>query len=170
MVFAAAAVMTLGALPGREHTVVTDASPRVEQLEAAVAASPSDLPLRAELVQAYLDGRSPGLAWSVVAEAPESQRREPAIEHLAARVLIEQGDAKGALALERSVLATCGDEPGAQSEHDGCDFWLIVSATRRAGILQELVQQGVDDAIAHPEASLVAYHKATHEARLAVAE
>jgi hypothetical protein len=174
MVFAAAAFMTLGALPGREHTVVADASPRVEQLEAAVAAKPSDLALRAELVQAYLDGKSPGLAWSVVAEAPESQQRQPAIEHLAARVLIEQGDARGALALERSVLATCGDEPVAETDgtsaHDGCDFWLIVSATRRAGILEELVHQGVEDAIAHPEASLVAYHKATHEARLAVAE
>ena len=45
---------------------------------------------------------------------------------------------------------------------------VIVSATRRAGILDALVKQGVDDAIAHPEASMVAYHNATHEARLAV--
>jgi hypothetical protein len=173
MVFVAAAMMTLGALPGREHTVVSEAAPRIERLEAEVAAHPSDVAIRGELVQAYLDGRSPGLAWSVVTEAPESQQREPAIEHLAARVLIEQGDAKGALALERSVLATCGDEPvgsASNAGRAGCDFWLMVSATRRAGILEALVQQGVDDAIAHPEASLVAYHNATHEARLALAE
>jgi hypothetical protein len=170
MVFVAAAVMSLGALPGREHTVVSEAAPRVERLEAEVASHPGDLSLRSELVQAYLDGRSPGLAWSTLAEAPASQQHEPTLEHLAARVLIEQGDANGALAMERSVLSTCGDEPSAGAAHSGCDFWLIVSATRRAGILEELVHQGVDDAIAHPEASLVAYHKATHEARLAFVE
>ena len=59
------------------------------------------------------------MAWSVLAAAPASQQHEPTIEHLAARVLIEQGDAKGALALERSVLSTCGEEPTAA----GCDFW-----------------------------------------------
>jgi len=170
VVIAAAAVMTLGALPGREHAVVGDAASRIERLEADVAAHPGDLALRTDLVQAYLDGRSPGLAWSVLEEAPAWQRVQPAAQHLAARVLIEQGDARGALALERDVLASCGDEPSANAAEGGCTVWLMVSATRRASILNELVQDGVDDAIAHPEASLVAYHKATHEARLAVVE
>jgi hypothetical protein len=170
MVVVAAAVMSLGPLPGREHSVVAEAGPRVERLEAEVASHPSDLAVRSELAQAYLDGRSPGLAWGTLADAPESQRQAPALEHLAARVLIEQGDTRGALAMERSVLATCGEEPSAEAAHAGCDYWLIVSATRRAGILEELVHQGVEDAIAHPEASLVAYHKATHEARLAFVE
>jgi hypothetical protein len=39
---------------------------------------------------------------------------------------------------------------------------------RRADILRELVSLGVEDAEAHPEASLVAYQNATREARVAV--
>lgn len=167
MVFAAAALMTMGALPGREHAVVA-AGPEVLRLEAQLASRPHDISLRTALAQDYLDARSPGLAWRVVAETPEAERTEPAIQHLAARVLIEQGNATGALAMERSVLATC-DSSAARSP-SGCNFWLVVSATRRAEILQALVTSGVDDALAHPEASLVAYHKATHEARLAVME
>jgi hypothetical protein len=88
---------------------------------------------------------------------------------MAARVFIEQGRAQEALALERSVLGTCGTDTSAPMAA-GCDFWVIVSATRRAGILEQLVKDGVEDAIAQPEASLVAYHKATHETHLAVAE
>lgn len=165
----AGAVLMLGGLPGREHAVVASAGERVERLEADVAAHPGDLASRTELARAYLDAQSPGLAWRAIAEAPEAQRGEPAVQHMAARVLIEQGKANEALALERSVLATCGAEPSTVSGR-GCDFWLIVSATRRAAILQELVQHGVEDAIAEPEASLVAYHNATHEARLTVVE
>jgi hypothetical protein len=160
----AAAILTLGAQPGREHAVVGSGA-QLEHLEAQVAAHPSDLTSRTELARAYLDAESPGLAWGALADAPELQRQDPALQHMAARVLIEQGKAKDALALERNVLATCGTEASSR-----CDFWLVVSATRRAGILQELVQQGVEDAIAQPEASLVAYHNATHEARLAVVE
>jgi hypothetical protein len=170
MVFAAAALMTMGALPGREHTVVADAGPEVLRLEADVAAHPADLSLRTELAQTYLDARSPGLAWRVLAETPDTERSEPVVQHLAARVLIEQGKAGEALAMERSVLSTCTEDGAVERTREGCNFWLIVSATRRADILEELVTSGVDDAIAHPEASLVAYHKATHEARLAIAE
>ncbi len=169
----AAAVMTLGSLPGREHPVFAaaeggGAGDRVERLEAQVAAHPGDSVSRTSLAKSYLDAGSPGLAWRTLAATPDAQRHEPGIEHMAARVLIEQGKAKDALALERSVLATCGNDVG--SAVPGCDTWLIISANRRADILQELVQQGVEDAIAQPEASLVAYHNATHEARLAVAE
>jgi hypothetical protein len=132
-----------------------------------VAAHPEDAVSRTSLARAYLDAGSPGLAWRALAGAPAAQQHQPAIEHMAARVLIEQGKAKDALALERSVLATCGGDP---SPANGCDTFLIVSATRRADILEQLVAQGVEDAVAQPEASLIAYHNATHEARLAVAE
>ena len=165
VVFAAAALMAMGAIPGREHAVVA-AGPGAERLEAEVAAHPDDLALRSDLARLYLDARSPGLAWRVVAGTPERLQGDPAVQHLAARVLIEQGDATLALAMEKNVLAACGGERPAS----GCDFWLLVSATRRAEILEALVTSGVDDAIAHPEASLIAYHKATHEARLAVVE
>ena len=42
MVFAAAAVMTLGALPGREHAVVAAGEGRALRLEAEVAAHPAE--------------------------------------------------------------------------------------------------------------------------------
>jgi hypothetical protein len=173
VIFAAAAVMTLGSVPGRERAVVADAGARVEALEAAVAAHPAELASRIELAQAYLDVESPGLALSTLSSAPESQQSQPQVEHMIARVMIEQGRAKDALALEEKVLSTCGgDLPsvGHPATATGCDFWLVVSATRRAEILAQLVQRGVEDPIAQPEASLVAYHNATHEARVALVE
>lgn len=170
MVFAAA-ILTLGALPGREHAVVRGAGQQVERLEAQVAAHPTDSASRIELARAYLDAASPGLAWSALASAPDAQQRAPAVQHMAARILIEQGKASQALALERGVLATCAQDVSDGRVHEpGCDFSLVVSAARRANILQELVKQGVEDAIAQPEASLVAYHDATHEARFAITE
>jgi hypothetical protein len=164
----AAAVMTLGTLPGRERAVFAagENGERALRLEAQVAAHPEDIASRTELARAYLDAGSPGLAWRALSETPQVQAHAPQVLHMEARVLIEQGKAKDALALERSVLTACGDDPSAPGE--GCDFWLVVSASRRAAILQELVVQGVEDAIAAPEASLVAYHNATHEARLSV--
>jgi hypothetical protein len=165
-----AAILAMGSLPGRERPVVTTAGEHVEQLESRVAAQPTDVASRNELARAYLDAESPGLAWSTLADSPAAQRSEPAVQHMEARVLIEQGKAKEALALEEKVLATCGGDPSSPSAAPGCDFWLIVSATRRASILQELVHAGVQDTVAQPEASLVAYHNATHEARLAVAQ
>jgi hypothetical protein len=169
-VVSAAAVMTLGTLPGRERPVFVAGAngERALQLEAQVAAHPDDMAARTELAHAYLDANSPGLAWRTLTQTPDSQRHNPAIEHMQARVLIEQGRANEALAFERSVLSTCGSDPSATAP--GCDFWVIVSATRRAAILEELVHQGVEDAIAQPEASLVAYHNATHEARLTVTQ
>jgi hypothetical protein len=86
------------------------------------------------------------------------------VDHLYARALLDQGRAVDALAVEERVLDACTPRMGAGS----CDTWLIASATRRADILRQLVQLGVEDANAHPEASLVAYHNATREARLAV--
>jgi hypothetical protein len=173
-VFGAAAIMTLASSPGRERAVVADRGSKVEKLEATVAAHPAELRSRIELAQAYLDADSPGLALSTLSGAPASQQSQPTVEHMIARVMIEQGRAKDALALERRVLDTCGGDEMPSIAHPttpaGCDFWLVVSATRRAEILEQLVQRGVEDPLAQPEASLVAYHNATHEARLAAVE
>jgi hypothetical protein len=164
----AAAILTMGSLPGREKAVFAAGEPRplVERLEAEVAAHPGDIQSRTALAHAYLDGGSPGLALRTLAEAPGPQRDAPAVQHMEARVLIEQGKAADALALEKKVLATCGD---GSTTVAGCDSYLVISATRRADILGELVQRGIEDAVAQPEASLVAYHSVSHDARLAVA-
>ncbi|HEY2510626.1 MAG TPA: hypothetical protein VGI39_07215 [Polyangiaceae bacterium] len=131
-------------------------------LEAEVAASPSDDAKLRALVQAYLDARAPGMALAVLERTPQPVRDRPKVEHLYARVLIEEGQAQNALAVERKVLGTCTMADGI------CDAWLIASARRRADILDEMVGLGVEDARANPEASAVAYLNATREATLAV--
>ncbi len=141
--------------------VASDANALVG-LEADVAAAPGDDAKLRALAQAYLDAHAPGLAIAVMERAPEEVRERSKVQHLYARALLEEGHAQDALAVERSVLATCTMADGI------CDAWLIASARRRADILEELVGLGIEDARAQPEASAVAYHNATREARLAV--
>ena len=131
-------------------------------LEAEVAASPDDDAKLRTLVQSYLDAQAPGMALAVLARTPQAVRERPRVEHLYARVLIEEGQAQNALAVERKVLGTCTMADGI------CDAWLLASARRRADILEEMVELGVEDAKADPEASAVAYLNATREATLAV--
>ena len=142
------------------------ASASVRGLEVQVSMNPADAVRRRELAQAYLDAKAPGLAIRVVESAPASARENPALEHVYARALIDQGRSTDALAAEHRVLATCEREASEQQRR--CDTWLILSATRRSEILRQLVDLGVDDAQAHPEASAIAYHNATREAKLAV--
>jgi hypothetical protein len=155
----------------REKPVVTQPTPAMRALEAEVAAHPTDAPSTRQLALSYLDARSPGLALSVIARSPAAVQHDPSVDHVLARALLDQGRAVDALAAERRVLDNCaasvsGD--AAASGFPGCDAWLVASATRRSEILQQLVQLGIEDAQAHPEASAVAYHNATREARLAI--
>jgi len=145
----------------REKPVLAETPSALQPLEAKVAMQPNDAAATRELAQAYLDARSPGLALSVVERSPAIVRHAPQVEHVYARALLDQGRANEALTAERQVLAQCEDG-------SSCDSWLIASATRRADILQQLVQLGIEDAQAHPEASAIAYHNATREARLSL--
>lgn len=162
------AVGSLWLASGTQHekAVLADSksSEAVRALEVQVAMAPGDAVRRRDLAQAYLDVQAPGLAVSVVESAPPAVRTSPLIEHVYARALLDEGRSVDALAAERRVLTRCA--PSADDESP-CDTWLLASATRRADILRELVDLGVDDAQAHPEASAIAYHNATREARLA---
>ncbi len=165
VVLAAVGSLWLASGTQREKPVV--APPTAEMtgemaaLEADVASNPNDAAATRKLAQAYLDARSPGLALSVVSRAPAAVRVEPTVDHVYARALLDEGRAEDALAAERRVLDRC-------SANDGtCDAWLVASATRRVSILEQLVQLGIEDAQAHPEASAVAYHNATRDVRLA---
>jgi hypothetical protein len=146
----------------REKRVVGDTThtDRVALLEEQAAANPGDAARVRELAQSYLDARAPGMALASIERAPESVRKEPTVEHLYARALLDQGRSADALAAERRVLATCAD---ASPEVPACSTYLIASATRRAEILEQLVTLGVEDANAHPEASSLAYHNATRQ-------
>ena len=147
----------------RERPLVAQAkTDAVRVLETEVAAHPSDVAALQRLAQAYLDARSPGLAVSMLESAPVDVRGNTKVEHLYARALVAQGRNQDALVAERRVLAKCSRDDAR------CDSYLVASAQHRADILQELVNMGVDDAQANPEASRVAYQNATREARVAI--
>jgi len=148
----------------REKPIVSDTarSGPVALLEAKVAAHPHDPNAVRELAQAYLDIRQPGMAIGTIERAAPAVRSEPTVEHLYARALLEQGRSADALAAEKRVLAACAD-PAVE-----CSTWLIASATRRADIIEQLVQLGIEDANAQPEASALAYYNATRQVSLAV--
>jgi hypothetical protein len=145
----------------REKRVVSDGhTERVALREEQAAANPSDPRGVRDLAQAYLDARAPGMALAAIERSPAAAQREPTVEHLYARALLDQGRSADALAAERRVLARCADP---SLDLPACSTYLIASATRRADILEQLVTLGVEDANAHPEASSLAYHNATRQ-------
>lgn len=146
----------------RERPLVADDRLEiVRRMEARVVALPDDESARRDLAQAYLDVRAPGLAIHVVENAPKALRHQPRLEHIYARALTEQGRSQDALRAERRVLTEC-EKTGA------CETWFLAAATRRADILEELVNFGIEDAQAYPERTAIAYLNATRQARLAV--
>lgn len=155
----------------REKPVVGDSSSppaargHVGALETKAAASPNDPIALRELAQAYLDIRQPGMAIGTIERAAPALRAEPTVEHLYARALLDQGRSADALAAEKRVLAMCADP---SIEVPACSTWLIASATRRAEIIEQLVQLGIEDTNAQPEASSLAYHNATRQVSLSV--
>jgi hypothetical protein len=112
----------------------------------------------------------------LVESAPAAVRADVRVRHVYARALVEQGRDDDALAVERSVVARCAQAGRVAESADvgrlspppaACDAVLVASAARRVTILEELVALGVEDALAQPEVSLVAYKNATREARIA---
>jgi hypothetical protein len=168
-VLAAAAALWLMSGTQRERPVLAASAPEpLRALEAQVAANADDPSAVRALAQAYLDARQPGLAVAVVEHASRAARADVRVRHVYARALVDQGRNDEALVAERDVVATCHGLVDGTTAPDGCDPVLLASAMRRADILRELVSLGVEDAQAHPEASLVAYQNATREARVMV--
>ena len=160
-ILVAIGVIWLAGSTQREKPVVGDThTDKVAQLEDQAAAQPADAARVRELAQGYLDAHAPGMALNTIERAPEAVRKDPNVEHLYARTLLDQGRSADALAAERRVLNQCADPSVAAVP---CSTYLIASATRRAEILEQLVTLGVEDANAHPEASSLAYHNATRQ-------
>lgn len=115
--------------------------------------APRDAVLRQKLVRAYFAARAPGAASALMTRALREARSEPAgpsaeLLHLAASVEFQMGHASAALGLEVEASQRCSGEP------------ICVEVERRRALLQEFVRLGVEDPIAHPEESAVAYQRA----------
>jgi len=162
-------VAALWVLSGTQHSasLLAATTETLRSLEAGVAAHPDNPEATRKLAQAYLDARQPGLARVLLDAAPDTVKTNIRARHVLARALLDEGRSDLALDVENGVIAACrpfdGDGPT-----PGCDTVLLASAVRRTSILREMVSMGVMDALARPEASLVAYQNATREARIRV--
>ncbi len=160
-VIVAVAVLWFASGTQREKPVVSALhTERVRAAEDRAIQAPGDAARQNDLAQAYLDARAPGMAIQSIEAALPAVRSEPIVQHTYARALLDQGRSQDALVIERRVLDRCAD-PATR-----CSTWLIASATRRADILAELVQLGVEDAQAQPERSALAYQNATRSVGL----
>ena len=170
-----ALLMAMGALwlasgTQREKPVIEGESQRaaVRTLEAEVAAtrrtraSHGPRPGLPRRTRPWAGGPS---ARVVAGEGPHRPGRRARVRPRAPRA----GPLRRGAGCRARVLAACdpaswvgGAEPGSGVAFavSGCDTWLLASASRRADILERLVELGVDDTQAHPEVSFIAYHNA----------
>lgn len=160
-------ISALWAMSGtqREAGLVDVRVESLRALEEGAARRADDPAATRALAQAYVDAGQPGLAVALVEGAPASVASDVRVRHVLARALVDEGRCEEALRAERAVVSACLGDPGAE-RRSGCDSVLLASALRRAGILEELVALGVEDAQAHPQETLVAYQNATREARI----
>jgi hypothetical protein len=153
----------------REELLVAGASVEpLRALEASVAADGRDAANARRLAQAYLDAHHPGLALALIAAAPAAVQSDLHLKHIYARALLDQGRNEQALAVESGVVNACRPRTTDGFLPAVCDPVLLASAVRRTDILRELVSLGIDDTLAHPEASLMAYRNATRQARVSL--
>jgi hypothetical protein len=154
--------------PQQERALLSTLAPEpVRLLEATAAERPGDVEATRALAQAYVDALQPGLAVALVAAATGPVRGDVRVRHVYARALIDQGRSEDALTAEGGVLAACRPLFDGRAT-EGCDPFLVASALRRSEFLRALVSLGVEDAQAHPEATLIAYQNATRDARVMV--
>ena len=140
----------------------SSASGDVTELEAEVGLGATTASV-AKLATAYLDRDQPGLASAVIERAPEEVRQRPEIAQLHARALFGRGHARQALAVARSVNATCD---ASSAGRIGCPPWLVAKATHQVAFLEEVVAAGIDDPYADPDATVAAYERSNREVRL----
>jgi hypothetical protein len=170
-VLAAAAALWMMSGTQREKPVLaatSEPSGAVRALEIDCAAHPGDPVATSALAQAYLTVRQPGLAIVLVEGATPAVRDDVRVRQAYGRALMDAGRNVEALAVEQGVVASCRPLTESAPAPAGCDAFVFASAMRRADVLRELVSCGVNDAMAEPEMSLVAYQNATREARVMV--
>jgi hypothetical protein len=151
-----------------EHPLLSEGQGKAIGALEADYATHKDAASLAKLAQGYVDAEASGYAVSVIESAPTELQSTPVVQHSYARALLDSGRAQDALAAEHRTLDMCATVLESNDQAHACDTWLIASATRRADIIQQLVDLGVEDAQAHPEQSAIAYQNATREAHIVV--
>ena len=147
-------IAVLAASVQKARPAFPSAPASLPELEAAYRAAPRDPVLRTALVRAYVAAKAPGAASALLGRALVDARAEVAgapveLLHLAAGVEFQMGRVTAALALETEARARCAGT---------CAN--VVDVERRHALLQELVRLGIEDPIAHPEESALAYQRA----------
>ena len=128
-------------------------------LEDAAASNPTTTTLT-PLVAAYLaDGRA-GHAVAVLDRSPLAASEAPALADLASQAYLTTGRASRSLAYARRTLDLCKDKP--------CETSLVARVTRREELLGALVEMGVEDPLAHPEAVELASRRVVRQVRIAM--
>jgi hypothetical protein len=158
-VLAGLGVFWLASEPRRERAVASNpAMATVVALEQELAQkTDSDGEVTRSLARAYIEAHLPGFAAGLLERAPSAIADAAETLHVKARVQLDLGHASAALELEKQVLRLC--------EKSSCTSFLQTSATRRAQIFQQLVDQGIQDPVLYPEASNLALSTITREAR-----
>jgi hypothetical protein len=132
--------------------------PELASLEAEVSRSPANAEALHALTETYLAHDAPGLAQAALERAPRKLLETPQIADVRARTLWGLGSTEQALTVQRTVLASCSNQP--------CSPALVARARQRERLLDELQRVGVEDPKEDPERVLLAYRRSTREVTL----
>jgi hypothetical protein len=158
MVVGAACLAAATPMPASAIAAGRDLGPELTPLEVAVSRNPADAKALQSLADAYLERSAPGLAQAALDRAPTRIRESAPIADARARSLSDLGLPEPALAAQQQALEACAEET--------CSPAMLARAERRARWLKELVRLGVEDSLADPEKTLLAYRLAVREVRL----
>jgi hypothetical protein len=135
-------------------------SQRIESLENRAANQPGDVVAVQALVKTYLDQGAPGQAVAVLHRAPAAAFASPAASDLAATAYLNAGLGSASLSMTRRVLELCSEQR--------CDASLVARSVRREGVLEAVIEMGIEDVTSNPEAAQLAYRRTVRQVRVAM--
>jgi hypothetical protein len=131
----------------------------VAALERSAALAPTADSVGA-LAAAYLERNQPGLATAVLEHAGPELLNKPVLARLYTRALFHRGRSRQALAVARRASDACAEGP------EACAAWLVADTSRQVAFLEQLIEAGVEDPRADPEATAAALRRSQREATL----
>jgi hypothetical protein len=161
MVGLASICLSIGVGNAARPALVGNASSAdLEALEAEVSRSPANAEALHALTETYLAHDAPGLAEAALERAPRKLLETPQIADVRARTLWGLGSTELALTVQRTVLASCKNQP--------CSPAFVARARQRERLFGELHRIGVDDPNEDPARVLLAYRRSTREVTLVI--